>query len=726
MAFDNKVPMATNMDKSVAAVTSFPLKSHPAVHSFQMRRVYNVPQAGNDVVQRVMIKTGTETNPDGINNYDVPEMEIVNALYQKFLAFSKQDYPATPRIESKSNESRTNWSEQNELGAELVLGATPLNNFWNLVMDFKKNRDLGAVNIKSSDGSGFSSAIYNQYGKTNTNTGNTDVMVYKHPEMGETEGKAGSDKGVSYELAAIKFAEIVKATKWGDAKIAESILQFYQDGKIPEIIEEKDQRRNFGYLVTLMTVPESVRSVGTFPFGLLMLENIKNGMATAAQAFRPAEGMKEIIKERKKIRVANKKIRDELKRKEEREGGKKKAKKVIEVEEVDDDEVNDEVPGLEGIVPVEPVYKDEIDSGGLYAPAYSGSKKPLNDLETEAETGDLALRDNSDNKNSYYWNVTLGRFEQMLKVYLATHPEQLLIDEVKDDKQAATDGVINHILMYFGVGQEITGTSTPNREIKRESNQILSSLFNIIKPSNEGGKFTSPFLLPEGGNLTKSLFEFGSERKEEEYSFTKSLYQTHKNTYEQFGQSFQQYPTAPSSPTNNYSGYEQQLTEDILNRRDERKQNPEEFDLFGNDVEQRLEELKTRQTTFQITRSVSSDLRESRLKRKVGERDKKSEDVNEELEGTEEKKEEPNKRRKVPTQLAIKKMTLINKIRGAILNIMSVNWQEGYPQDLVERALMANLDLQQFVTNELLADTDLSLEEEELRTIITQEVAQYY
>ncbi|PSL30973.1 hypothetical protein CLV42_105336 [Chitinophaga ginsengisoli] len=722
--------MATNMDKSVAAVTSFPLRSHPAVHPFQMRRARNVPQTGYDVVQRVEIKTGTDTNPDGVNNYDVPEMEMVNALYKKFLTFSKQDYPTTPRIEAESNESRINWSEENALGAELVLGATPLNNFWNLVMDFKKNRDLGAVNIKSDDGSGFSSAIYNQYGKTNMNVGNTDVMVYKHPEIGEKEEKAGSDKGVSYELAAIKFEEISNATEWNDATIAARILQFYQDGQIPDLIEEKGQRRNFGYLVTLMTVPESVRSVGTFPFGLIMLENIKNGMATAKQAFRPAEGMDKVIKERKKIRAENKKIKAALKKKMEEEGGgkkKTKAKKVVEVEEVvEDDEVNDEEPGLEGIVSVAPAYKDDIDSGGLYPPAYSGSKKPLNDLETEAETGELALRGNSDNKSNYYWNVTLSRFEQMLAVYLASHPEQLLIAEVKDDKEAAIDGVINHILVHFGVGGEITSPSTPNREIKRESNNILSSVFSIIRPSNEGGRFTSPFLLPEGGNLAKGLFEFGSGRKEEELPFTNSLYQTHKNTYERFGQSFQQYPTAPSSPTYNYNRYEEQVTQDILNRREDRKQHPEEFDLFGNDVEQRLEELKTRQTTFQITRSVTSDLGKSKLKRTVGERDEKPKSDNEELEGTIEKEEELNKRRKVRPPLIIRKNALIHRIKGVILSIMTANWQEEYPQKFVEDALLTNLDLQQFITSELDADKELSLGEDELKTIISQEVAQYY
>lgn len=727
MAFSNKLPVAANMDKSVAAVTSFPLKSHPAVHPFQLRQGHSAPQPDGKVVQRVLIKTGTATDPSGTNNYDVSEAQIMDALYKKFLAFSKHDFPAVPRIEAQSNATRTNWSEDNALGAELKLSNTPLNDYWRVIMDFKKSRDLGAVNIKTSTGEGFSSAIYNQYNKTTTNTGNTDVMVYKHPELGEAEQSSASDKGVSYDLAATKFAEIHKATKWKDAVIAASLLQFYKDGEIPELIETKGQRRNFGYLATLMTVPESVRSIGTFPFGLIMLENMKNGKASAAEAFMPAEGMEETIEERKENRKTNTATVKDRKAAEARHKKKKQEAK-------DPSEILAEQQELEKInsrmIEVPPVYKDDIDKGGLYAPAYSGSKLPLNTLETEAEGGDLLPTDTNRNQVEYYRNVTLKRYIKIVEDYLASHPEQLSIGEAKVEQKDAVDGVISHILAHFGIGGEITAESTTNRQINRASNQVLSSLWGITKPKSEGGRFTTPTLLPEGGALTNSLFTFGADRgeKKEETAFTSSLFQSHTNTYNALGASLYKYPMVPKSPTGGFGEYEQAITEDVLENRRERKENPDQFQSwFGNDLEQRKAELDTRRTTFQVTKSVLSNLQDgeqSSRKRKF-DADEKGSDSDRKVEEEETQRDDTSKRIKLQPA-AIRRKGLILKIQTIIHQIMSANWKSEYQPELVIESLMADIGLRDMVGRALAADSELKLSDGELKDIVSQQVMEYY
>jgi hypothetical protein len=725
MAFSNKLPVTANMDKSVAAVTSFPLKSHPAVHPFQLHTGRSTPQAGN-VVQCVQIKTGTATDPSGTNNYDVSEAQIMDALYKKFLAFSKRDFPAIPRIEAESNATRTNWNEENALGAELQLSGAPLNDYWRLVMDFKKSRDLGAVNIKTNTGEGFSSAIYNQYNKTTTNTGNTDVMVYKHPELDESEEKTASDKGVSYDLAATKFAEIRMATKWKDAAIAASLLQFYKDGEIPDIIEEKGQRRNFGYLATLMTVPESVRSVGTFPFGLMMLENIKNGKANAAQAFTPAAGMAAEIEERKGNRKTNTAVVKERKAAVTRHAKKKdKNDSEILAEQQEIERINGKL--IDG---VPPVYKDDIDLGGLYAPAYSGSKLPLNTLETEAERGDLLPTDTNRNQVEYYRNTTLKRYVKMVEDYLASHPEQLSIGEAKVEQKDAVDGVISHILAHFGIGGEITDESTKNRQINRASNQVLSSLWGITKPQGEGGKFTTPTLLPEGGALANSLFTFGADRgeKKEETALASSLYQSHTNTYNSFGQNLNKYPLAPSSPSGGWGEYEEDVSTDFIETRTARKQNEQQFQAwFGDDLQQRREELDTRRTTFQVTTSVLSNLEGSdqSRKRKFDADKKGAEDEGGKVEEEEVKQDDTSKRiRLLPP--GIRKKGLILKIQTIIHRIMSARWSSEYQPEFVVDSLMADIGLRKMVGDALASDNELKLGDEELKGIVSQEVMGYY
>lgn len=722
MVLNNKIPIAADADKSVAAIVTAPLKSHPAVQPFQMRTGRNASQPGNGVIQRVAIKTGTGVLPDGTRNHDIQEMEIVNALYQKFLTFSKRDFPSNPRIEAESNESRTNWSEENKLGEERVLSAKPLNDFWQLVMDFKKSRDLGAVNIKTKEQEGFASAVYNQYNKTTANTGNTDVMVYKHPDLDETEGKAASDKGVSYELAATKFKEIREATGWSDSDIAGSILQFYKNGQIPEKIEETGQRRNFGYLVTLMTVPESVRSVGTFPFGLIMLENIKNSKANSAQAFMAPEGKEAEIKRRKQIRTKNNKIKAAHKKKEESKT------KVVEKEK-EEEEIEDEASsGLEGLEPVEPVYKDAIDLGGVYAPAYSGSKKPLNDLESVAEAGALQSKPTSANQVDYYWNITLGRYEKMVKDYLSAHPEQLSFVEEIPLRSDAINEVINQILTHFGVGEEIVKASTTNRQIKRESNRIISSLHHITKPLDEGGKYTSPALLPPGGELAASIFTFGAGRgvEEEEAVFTRSLYETHTNTYNRFGQSLEEYPLAPSSPTQQFGEFERALTEDVLKNRNDRKRNPVEFgEVFSNDLEERIEELKTRQAAVHVTKSVVSDLKKKGIKRSLGE-DKEKGSLEEK--GTETGREVKAESVKEPRISAgvLRKRGLILKIKSVIHDIITKSWKEDLDFDVVVATLLNNSEWKEFINSTLLPEDRFTLDEEELKKIISDTVKEYY
>lgn len=414
-----------------------------------------VPVFHKDVVQRVRLVSGLDTVPVvGTFNVEVPELKVLEALYKKLSGAALQDFPLPPRIESGPNTDRLNRSDTTALGEERVLGDKPINDLWQLVIDFKKHRALASVNIKSNTGEGLASAVYNQYGKTQTKWENTDVLIYKHPERNEEEEeKTESDKGVSYKLAATKFEEMRKAlAPWGDKEIAGAILQYYKDGVLPQKVVDAGQTRNFGYITTLMLVPESARSVGTFTFGLILLDNIKSGAETANEAFLPAAGVPDGIAARVKARKKEKKL---LKKEKELRKEKKKVPR----------RTPDPLSQI-------PTYKDDPDLGGTYAPAFTGSKAPLNWLESESETQPLALA-TKENKGSYLWNTTLKRYTNMVKTFLAQHPELTGFEIEIDDEGTLINLLVDRILTHFGIGEGILSDTTRQHEVRRSTNNIL-------------------------------------------------------------------------------------------------------------------------------------------------------------------------------------------------------------------------------------------------------------
>jgi len=753
MSYSDKTPVKDDAGRAVATINGFsPLKSHPAVLPFQRRVMHNpAPDNKGGVIQRAEIKTGTSISADGTNNYSIPELDIINALYKKFLVFSKQDYPSAPRIEGTSNATRTNWDDEQSLGAIRTLSDKPLNDFWQIAMDYKKARDLGAINIRSTDNQGFASAVYNQYGKTHTGIGNTDVMVYKHPEKGEEaeeveedDEKATSDKGVSYTLAIAKFAEIKGATGWDDREIARNILEFYKNGVVPKLIIDKGQRQNFGYLATLMTVPESVRSIGTFPLGLIMLDNIRTGQADSENTFQASEDDLKEVKGREAIRTQNKKIRDAkariafAKREEEAKahsseseggepavstsGGRGRGRgtargrgrggrggKVVDTSKDTElaEKEETEVPNK---------YRDNPDKGGLYAPAFKGSKLPLNKIETAAESEDLALKGTGETKEKYYWNIILTRYSAMLTAFLNAHREMLSFTEKVENRDDVIEKLIQRILKYFEIGDEITAASTTTREIRGRGNEVLFNINNIISPSTSGGRFTRPELLPFGGSLSQSVFEFAAERKEEEEtSFTKSLFESQSGTYSSFGQNLGKYRVAPGSPTHHYPEFNTNINSFITEERTSRKEDVEGiYGALPDTVESLNEQVDQQRVIRNATRSS--------LLTAKSEQKRKAEKLEEKTEGVEhDTKEETSKKPKLMSA-SIRTKRLIVVIQQMVAGIAIPLDSEGFSRVEIERHISGNEVFWEYINSRLSADTDIPLDPGKVEAIIGKQL----
>ncbi|SHN36221.1 hypothetical protein [Chitinophaga sp. CF418] len=759
MTYSDKTPVKDNTRRAVAAISSFStLRSHPAVHPFQRRMMRDcVPDNNRGVIQRAEIMTGTSEAADGTNNHSIPELDIISALYKKFLAFSKQDYPSAPRIEGTSNATRTNWDDEQSLGAIRTLSNKPLNDFWQIAMDYKKARDLGAINIKSSDNQGFASAIYNQYGKTHAGTGNTDVMVYKHPEKGEEveeedDEKTASDKGVSYTLAITKFAEIREATGWEDSEIAQNILEFYKNGVVPKLIVDTGQRQNFGYLATLMTVPESVRSVGTFPLGLIMLDNIMTGQANSRNAFLASDDDLEEVKGRDAIRAENSKIkaaktrieraRREKEAKERHAGdeagssgstergrgrgrggrgrgrGGRGGKEGKEIDTSKDAELaaRDETE-------VSNKYKDAPDKGGLYAPAFKGSKLPLNKIETAAESEDLRLKDTGERKEretkeKYYWNTILERYSGMLKVFLTAHSDMLSFDEKVEDREDVIEKLIQRILNYFEIGAEITATSTTNREIRGGGNKVLWGINNIIGPSTSGGKFTSPELLSAGGDLSVSVFDFAAERNDkEETGFTRSFFGAQVGAFSSLSDNFHRHPVAPGSPTQEYPELTSDVNSFVTEERARRKEDAE--GIYGglpDSIELLRQQIEHNRVIRDATRSsLSRNDKKKGEKRKVEKLEEKSEEA-EHIATTETSK----KVKLLPAP--VRTMRLIAVIQQMVANIATTLVLDGLSRGQIEESLAANDVFFGYIESRLNADTEITLDRSKVDEIISQQL----
>jgi hypothetical protein len=657
-------------------------------------------------------------------------MDIVNALYKKFVGFAKQDYPSTPRIESGSNANRINWDDTNALGEERKLSNQPLNDFWQIAIEYKKSRDFGAINIKSGDDQGFASAIYNQYGKTHDGPRNTDTMIYKHPEKGDeidedTDDKtAASDKGVSYKLAITKFAEIRQATKWKDKRIAAEILEFYKTGEMPELITQKNMRQNFGYLTTLMTVPESVRSIGTFPFGLIMLDNISKGEVSAADAFIAPEDKLEEIKGRKKLREENGRIKAAIKREEEKSNPKKdtesgrgrgrggrgggrggRVPKSV-------DTSKDEELAKKPLNDVVQQYKDGPDAGGLYAPAFSGSKKPLNTIEAVAENEDLTVDGPyGENQDGYYWKTTVERYNEMVKVFLGSHPEMLSFNAEDDDRGTAIDSLISRIITHFGIGAEITAPSTVKREIGRETNNALWNISSGIKAA----KFGSATMMPFATTTSVSDFKFAANMKTPDaMNFGQTHLRTQQENNEALAESVSEYPIPPHSPTHELPKFNSRLNNVVTKDRKGRYDAPEEV-LTGMPgvIENLGRHLEQDDKTRAVIRSFS-------LSQKGGDNEgkkRKAEDFDE----TPAKKLKPEglqPEQLLQQQLMIRRMQLVSQMQQMIFGVAIFALSNNYTRTDVEKNLAGNTDFLELVNSQAHIDPPIVFQDSEILTLI--------
>ncbi|HTJ13144.1 MAG TPA: hypothetical protein VL547_14010 [Dinghuibacter sp.] len=393
------------------------------------------------VVQRAKIKTGTSVRPGGTKTHTVEDLAVLDALTKKVSDFGKGDFPQPARIESASNAGRINRDPSTELGDERKLGDRPIDDLWQLVLDYKKSRFSGAVNVKDKDGGELASLKYNQYGSTSRKWENDDVMVYKTPK-GLNEEKEITDTSVAYKMGATKFETLRTDLGWTDQQIAKAVLKYIKDGVVPAEITG-ESRRNFGYLVALMTVPESVRGLGTFPLGLIQLDNIATGAITSAKALAgPAD---------------------------------------------DTEEEEDEYK-----------YKKELRAGGAYAPAFAGSKQHINEIERANDAGKPLKAQHASNETKYTWNLVLDRYTAMIKTFLGKHPELLGVGPETDDKKVALNGLVGNMLAFLGIGPQITGATSDNRVLGRT---MSTALHTLNKTDLSEHKLTGAFL----GSETKSF-----------------------------------------------------------------------------------------------------------------------------------------------------------------------------------------------------------------------------
>ncbi|MBW8684667.1 hypothetical protein [Chitinophaga rhizophila] len=716
MTYETKIVMKDAVRNAATVVNSSPLKQHPAIHPFQFNSL-----PGNSrrapVVQRVEIKTGVGKDPAGTNNHNVTEMEVVNALYKKFLAFSKHDYPSPIHIDHKSNAARTNWDDEHALGEPRNLGDKPLNALWQIVMDYKKSRTLGLINITSEKNEGLSTARYNQYGPTSYSTGGRDTMVYKYPlkeEAVEDEkaAKTASDKGVSYKLAITKFKEIRTATKLTDAEIAAGILSFYKDGVVPKIIQDKQQARNFGYLVTLMTVPESVRSVGTFAFGLIMLDNISKGKATSEETFEAPAGVMTQIEGREQIRSDNAKIKA-AKGRVEKEKKKEKSKQKI--------SEKDAKLAKKAIAAVAPKYKDAIDRGGLYAPAFTGSKPPLNQMEDKAEAGDLSLHGDNvkETEPVYYWNTTLKRYNTMVKVFMNGHPELLSFKKRIKSKERVIRKLTDRIIDHFGIGTEITAPTTTRREIGREASKVLHNMNMEIQPE----KFQKPDLIPSAGALGVSAFTFAAARQgEEEEEFTEDLFERQGRTHTSFSSSFASHELRPSSPTRGFG----EVLDDVgsfvtSNRALRRDDTTGTFSGIPDEMEYLSHDLSLSRTSREINTSLLVEQKAKADEERRMAKKRKAVVLNPTgQKGRTDNSSGSEHRRKFSTP-QMRKMQFIGDIQKVVTDIL-VTIQEQYSKKEMLAMIKGHEPFMEFVRGRLATETDLKMSDAEVENIISNQL----
>lgn len=492
------------------------------------KKIDNFGQHLEDELQnRPVTQATVNVTANGVA-HPVEMLDIFDDLHQQIVEISKQDHPLRPVIETSSNKDRLYRADDHELGLEWTLSDKPLNDFWQMAMAFRKERTIGMIDIKSGNTT-IATARYNQYGNTARDPFHDDVMVYKAP-TDDTSAQSDSDKGVSYAMGILKFDEIItkvntklpkSAPKISEKNVASYLLDFYKDGTIPDSIKNDALLlRNFGYLATLMALPETRRDVGVFPYGLMTLHSIKNGKMKVIEAFyTPNEkpknvvyqsvdkGFKDIAKKiqnhtGRSVTLTEKEVVELLisfmdnrqKTKKDRKDDKEAIDAAYQYKGwVEDFEILADWTASDSNIVLREIQKNNMtvaeafsEYNPRYPPAIGGSKASLNVLEQGAKNlFGIAKKDDWNSTNAKPEEIVnmIAGYNQIVQDFIADNPDVLTSTKTAANPGEAMKLLTQNILTKLGIGPDITDPNTPQRLIQRAGNTALGGIATSISPN---------------------------------------------------------------------------------------------------------------------------------------------------------------------------------------------------------------------------------------------------
>lgn len=629
----------TGAHSTSATVASSTTTGAPA--PAKRKKIDNFGQHLEDELQnRPVTQATVNVTANGVA-HPVEMLDIFDDLHQQIVEISKQDHPLRPVIETSSNKDRLYRADDHELGLEWTLSDKPLNDFWQMAMAFRKERTIGMIDIKSGNTT-IATARYNQYGNTARDPFHDDVMVYKAP-TDDTSAQSDSDKGVSYAMGILKFDEIItkvnaklpkSAPKISEKNVASYLLDFYKDGTIPDFIKNNALLlRNFGYLATLMALPETRRDVGVFPYGLMTLHSIKNGKMKVIEAFyTPNEKPKNVV-----YQSVDEGFKDIAKKIQNHTGSSVTLteKEVVELlisfmdnrqktkkDRKDDEEAIDDVYQYKGWVEDFEILADwtasdsnmvlrEIQKNNMtvaeafseynpkYPPAIGGSKASLNVLEQGAKNlFGIAKKDDWNSTNAKPEEIVnmIAGYNQIVQDFIADNPDVLTSTKTAANPGEAMKLLTQNILTKLGIGPDITDPNTPQRLIQRAGNTALGGIASVINPqaftnpptvppptlaSTTTTTVTTPSLMQPGGLLPSfgraagrnALLAAIAEKTGDQSTrqFAEDQFNSQERTSRLKARSIQERPVRPPSPTRKRPRTEEDETQAFFQNRIKRQ-----------------------------------------------------------------------------------------------------------------------------------------------------------
>jgi hypothetical protein len=224
---------------------------------------------------------------NGPKKLNVHTIRIVEALHSLFLKESQRDYPL-PITNLESNKGYSLLQQMHPRG--LPREGSDLGKLWALTMEFRKS-PIGLARVDFSD---FDPEYSNQIGSNlnknvtnNMNRALLDVMV--RPPNDLPRDLVGGDKSLAYHKLPEIFENIVNKTarRTGQtieaSDVAEGMLELLA-GDMPDGFDEESIAL-MNYVNALVTVAESVRDIGMFAFGPMILYHIAHKVLTPEEAF---------------------------------------------------------------------------------------------------------------------------------------------------------------------------------------------------------------------------------------------------------------------------------------------------------------------------------------------------------------------------------------------------------------------------------------------------------